>query len=135
MALMCIYNRFGYWLLPLVSRDTSQYVSKIISTIMPLCPHAVMEDRFWCGAVTCNQSLMGSIGKPSLLSITHVAISLISGNQQPFNYMHGIFSALHFVECIIISSWTVCRRLLAVSHGVIQNQGFDFIPSPILTRF
>ncbi len=46
MALMCVYSRFGYWLLLLVSRDTSQDVSKIISTILPLCLHAVMGDRF-----------------------------------------------------------------------------------------
>ena len=46
MSLMSVYSRFGYWLLPLVSSDTSLYVSKILSTIMPLCLHAVMEDRF-----------------------------------------------------------------------------------------
>lgn len=33
MALVCMYSRFGYWLLPLVSRDTPQDVSKIFSTV------------------------------------------------------------------------------------------------------
>jgi hypothetical protein len=45
----------------------------------------------------------------------------------PSTICTGILSALHFVECIIILSSTVCRRFLAVTHGVIQNQGFDDI--------